>query len=51
MNKLVFYNELIPEDTIIKSILDYKSVSCLILFDQKISLTFFSPLKFFSITT
>ena len=24
MNKMVFYNELIPEDTIIKSILDYK---------------------------
>ena len=26
MNKMVFYNELIPEDTIIKSILDYKWV-------------------------
>ena len=26
MNKIVFYNELIPEDTIIKSILDYKWV-------------------------
>ena len=27
MNKLRFYNELIPEDTIIKSVLDYKWVS------------------------
>ena len=26
MNKIVFYNELIPEDTIIKSILDYRLV-------------------------
>ena len=26
MNKMVFYNELIPADTIIKSILDYKYV-------------------------
>ena len=26
MNKIVFYNELIPEDTIIKSILDYRWV-------------------------
>ena len=24
MNKIIFYNELIPEDTIIKSILDYR---------------------------
>ena len=26
MNKIIFYNELIPEDTIIKSILDYRWV-------------------------